>query len=119
MIITKDNIDQFIGGPIMHCYCKGITSIEYIPEGIIELYCHDNQLTSLPDLPEGLLDLDCSNNLLTQLPKLPQSLMVMDCEYNRLSDYPKYTTDEYWWKKHNRLINRSETIKKILNGNRI
>ena len=34
MVITKENIEQYIYGTIMDCSDRGITSIEYLPEGI-------------------------------------------------------------------------------------
>ena len=65
MWITKDNIDKFIKGTTIDCSNKGITRLEYIPDGIRHLYCSNNKLTELPKLPESLKYLSCHNNKLT------------------------------------------------------
>ena len=84
MRVTKDNINKFIEGTRMDCSNKGITNIEYIPDGIKRLYCDNNRLTELPKLPENLIDLHCGDNKLTELPKLPNSLKRLDCRNNNL-----------------------------------
>ena len=66
MHITKDNIGEFIYGSLMDCSDKGITRLEYIPDGIRHLYCEYNQLTELPKLPESLISLYCRNNQLLE-----------------------------------------------------
>ena len=109
MRITKDNINEFIGGTSMDCYSMGITKIEFIPEGIKALFCGDNKLTELPKLPESLIHLYCSNNQLTSLPKIPEHLMYIDCSGNNLPY--EITIDNV--KEHNKLIKRKEILKKI------
>ena len=71
MWITKDNIDRFINmdRTTMDCVDRGITKIEYIPEGITHLFCDRNRLTELPKLPNSLINLCCNDNFLTSLPK--------------------------------------------------
>ena len=64
MHITKDNINEFIKGTRMDCSNKGITRLEYIPDGITSLFCYSNQLTELPKLPESLARLYCGGNQL-------------------------------------------------------
>ena len=65
MWITKDNIDRFINmdRTTMDCVDRGITKIEYIPEGITHLFCDRNRLTELPKLPNSLTYLDFRNKL--------------------------------------------------------
>ena len=109
MHITKDNINQFIDGSSMDCSNKGITHIEYIPDGITHLYCRNNQLTELPKLPESLVDLWCEYNKLTELPKLPESLEYLSCGGNQL---PYIVTIENL-KEHNTLIKRKQILKLI------
>ena len=65
MRITKDNINEFIKGTKLLFYNKGVTKIDYIPEGITDIECWSNQLTKLPKLPNSLIFLDCSDNKLT------------------------------------------------------
>ena len=89
MRITKENIDRFIYGTIMDCSNKGITHIEYIPDGIIHLYCSNNKLTELPKLPESLEYLYCYNN------NLPYEI----------------TLDNL--KEHNTLLKRKQILSKI------
>ena len=117
MVINKHNIHQFIDGKEMDCSYEGITSIEYIPEGITHLYCYNNQLTQLPKLPNSLKRLDCRNNKLTDLPYLPDSLIELYCVNNKLTSSPKHSIDQQWWINHNnrlKIINRSNIIKKLL-----
>ena len=64
MHITKKNINEFIDGSSMDCSNKGITRLEYIPDGITSLWCYNNKLTELPKLPESLEYLDCGGNQL-------------------------------------------------------
>ena len=51
MIITKDNINQFINNndwddkDIMNCGNMGVTKIDYIPDNIKYLDCQYNRLT--------------------------------------------------------------------------
>ena len=98
MRITKYNINEFIEGTIMNCSDKGITHIEYIPDGITDLYCYNNKLTQLltmgdsygiPKLPDSLKSLHCGGNELYSLPKLPDSLIELSCLYNQLTELPK------------------------------
>ena len=89
MHITKENINEFTYGDTMYCSGKGITHIEYIPDGITGLDCHNNQLTKLPKLPDGLIRLNCYVNKLTELPKLPESLTRLFCYVNNLTELPK------------------------------
>ena len=84
MRVTKENINKFIEGSSMDCSNKGITHIEYIPDGIKRLYCYNNKLTELPKLPDGLIRLYCGVNKLTELPKLPESLTDLYCYNNNL-----------------------------------
>ena len=109
MHITKENIHRFIGGTTMDCYNKGITHIDYIPEGITHLYLGKNELTELPKLPDSLTDLYCYDNKLTELPKLPDSLIHLYCQYNNLSY--EVTIDNF--KEHNKLIRRKQILSKI------
>ena len=109
MRVTKSNINQFIEGSSMDCSNKGITHIEYIPDGIKRLYCHSNRLTELPKLPESLIGLYCDNNKLTELPKLPESLEYLTCQYNNLPY--KITIDNL--KQHNKLIKRKQILSRI------
>ena len=109
MWITKDNINEFTYGDTMDCSNKGITHIEYIPDGIKRLYCYDNKLTELPKLPESLISLDCYNNKLTSLPKLPESLEYFSCQYNNLP----YEITLNNLKEHNTLIKRKLILSRI------
>ena len=109
MRITKSNINQFIEGSKMDCSNKGITHIEYIPDGITRLDCNNNQLTELPKLPESLKRLFCNSNRLTELPKLPNSLTGLYCEHNNL---PYKVTSENL-KEHNTLLKRKQILSKI------
>ena len=110
MLITKDNINEFIEGATMNCFNKNITYIEFIPEGIRYLHCGYNKLTELPKLPESLIHLNCYDNKLTSLPKLPESLKCLKC-YNNNLPYEVTTLDSI--KKHNQLIKRKEILSKI------
>ena len=89
MVITKENINKFIEGSSMDCSNKGITHIEYIPDGITRLFCHSNRLTELPKLPESLMGLFCGNN------NLPYKVTL-----NNL-------------KQHNKLTKRKQILSKI------
>ena len=89
MHITKDNIYEFIYGTIMDCSNKGITRLEYIPDGITHLWCENNKLTSIPKLPESLKRLSCEHN------NLPYEI----------------TLDNL--KEHNKLIKRKQILKLI------
>ena len=109
MHITKGNIDRFIEGTEMDCDNKGITKIEFIPDGIRYLYCGSNKLTELPKLPESLLELYCGNNKLTSLPKLPENLVYLNCHNNNLPY--EITIDNI--KEHNKLIKRKKILEKI------
>ena len=110
MIITKDNIDEFIDGTTMYCSNMGITYIDYIPPYLTSLECDNNKLTEIPELTEGLKSLYCSDNQLTSLPKLPESLTYIDCYNNNL---PYIVTIENL-KEHNTLLKRKENIEIIL-----
>ena len=93
MHITKYNINEFINGTIMNCSdndIRGITHIDYIPEGITHLYCNNNELTELPKLPESLECLDCYNN---NLPYIIETMEEI--------------------KKHNTLLKRKNILKRI------
>ena len=109
MQITKDNINEFINGSEMDCSGKGITYIEYIPEGITHLYCFNNKLTELPKLPESLKYLSCYSNKLTSLPRLPESLRNISSFNNNLPY--KVTIDNF--KEYNTLIKRKQILKRI------
>ena len=112
MVINKDNIHKYIkNGSILSCANKGITSIEYIPDYISSIYCKGNKLTQLPKLPNNLRILSCSNNNLTNLPHLPESLEYIYCSHNNLPHIITILDI----KEHNKLLNRSNTIKSILN----
>ena len=89
MIITKDNINEFIEGTKLYFYNKGITHIEYIPDGITRLFCHSNRLTELPKLPESLIHLSCEDN------NLPYEITIDNL------------------KQHNKLIKRKLILKLI------
>ena len=89
MHITKDNIGEFIYGSLMDCSDKGITRLEYIPDGIRHLYCYNNKLTELPKLPEGLV--------------------ILNCEHNKLTY--EITIDNI--KEHNKLLKRKLILKRI------
>ena len=109
MQITKDNINEFINGSEMDCSGKGITHIEYIPEGITHLYFYNNKLTELPKLPESLKSLYCYSNKLTSLPRLPESLRNIASFDNNLP-YP-ITIENL--KEHNTLLKRKQILKRI------
>ena len=109
MRITKENIHEFIEGSSMDCSNKGITHIEYIPDGITRLYCWNNKLTELPKLPESLISLYCGDNKLTELPKLPESLTNLYCQYNNLPY--EITIDNV--KEHNTLLKRKLILSRI------
>ena len=130
MRITKDDIGEFINGSLMDCSNKGITHIEYIPDGITSLFCDYNKLTELTKLPESLEYLDCDYNKLTELPKLPESLTSLYCYNNKLTSIPKLPnslTDLYCYnnnnlpyeitldnlKEHNTLLKRKNILSKI------
>jgi hypothetical protein len=128
MRITKENINEFIDRTRMYCSNKGITKIDYIPEGITHLHLGNNKLTQLlpmgdsygiPKLPNGLTHLYCYNNKLTQLlpmgdsygiPKLPDSLIRLDCGSNNNLPY-KVTINNF--REHNTLLKRKEILSKI------
>ena len=132
MQIDKSNIDQFINGPVMNCSNSGVTEIKFIPESITTLICYNNQLTLLPPLPDGLIELFCEMNQLTELPLLPNSLKYLYCQYNKLTSLPLLPDLDYlyyfnnplinkptgllsnWIKQHNKSINRSNQLKKLL-----
>ena len=111
MHITKDNINEFIDidRKTMDCVGRGITKIEYIPEGITHLFCDRNRLTELPKLPDSLLYLYCYNNKLTEMPKLPHFLKRLYCWNN----YLIYEINIDNLKEHNKLIKRKEILEKI------
>ena len=130
MVITKDNINKFIEGSSMDCSNKGITHIDYIPDGITRLFCQWNRLTELPKLPDGLKYLHCHSNRLTELPKLPESLEYLCCNDNDLTSLPKlpdslmnlycYNNNNLPYeitidniKEHNTLIKRKQILSKI------
>ena len=109
MLVTKENINEFIEGSSMDCPDMDITHIEYIPDGITGLYCWNNKLTELPKLPESLTDLYCSDNKLTELPILPNSLKRLDCRNNNLP----YDITIKNFKEHNTLLKRKLILEKI------
>jgi len=111
MWITKNNIDRFIDidRKTMDCVGRGITKIEYIPDGITHLFCDRNRLTELPKLPDSLLYLYCYNNKLTELPILPESLEYLSCRNNNLP----YKVNILNLKEHNKLIKRKQILEKI------
>ena len=93
-----------------------LTNLPKLPESLKYLDCANNQLTSLPNLPESLINLYCDNNQLTSLPNLPESLINLYCVSNNLPY--EITLDNF--RDHNnrlKLLNRSTTIKKLLNDN--
>ena len=90
MRITKENIHEFIEGSSMDCSNKGITNIEYIPDGITGLNCHSNRLTELPKLPDGLIHLYCEHNN-----NLPYKITIKN------------------FKEHNTLLKRKLILEKI------
>ena len=112
MIIDKSNINQFINGTKMRCSRRGVTSIEFIPDHITELYCYNNKLTELPPLPNGLIHLSCWCNKLTELPLLP-NLEYLYCWDNPLINGPTKPLSN-WIIQHN----RSNRLKQLLNENR-
>ena len=60
------------------CYNK-ITSLDNLPNSLIELYCGKNKITSLDNLPNLLIKLYCSSNKITSLNNLPNSLIKLSC----------------------------------------
>jgi Leucine-rich repeat (LRR) protein len=139
MIISKDNINKFVKGTMMDCSNRGITYIEFIPEGVSLFYCYNNQLTKLPKLPNGITHLYCDNNELTELPILPNSLIGLYCDHNKLTKLPilpENLTSLHCWendlpyrvtlkrfkehdilsiKEHNTFLKRKKIINQILN----
>ena len=118
MIISKDNINKFVKGTMMDCSNKGITYIEFIPEGVSNFDCSNNKLTKLPKLPNRLKAFDCSNNKLTKLPILPENLTSLHCWGN---DLPYLVTlkrfkehDILNIKEHNTFLKRKMILNKIL-----
>ena len=109
MHITKSNINEFIKGKTINCPNKGITHIDFIPDGITRLNCWNNKLTELPKLPDSLTYLDCYNNELTELPKLPESLTGLFCHNNNLPY--KVTLNNL--KQHNKLTKRKQILSRI------
>jgi len=47
------------------------------------LYCGNNKITSLDNLPQGLLELNCSHNQLIHLDNIPLSIEKLWCGGNR------------------------------------
>ena len=109
MRVIKENINKFIKGKTINCPNKGITHIDFIPDGITRLNCWNNKLTELPKLPNSLIGLYCSNNQLTSLPKLPESLEYFSCQYNNLP----YEITLNNLKEHNTLIKRKLILSRI------
>lgn len=139
MIISKDNINKFVKGTMMDCSNRGITYIEFVPEGVSHFYCYNNQLTKLPKLPKGLKAFDCSNNKLTKLPEIPNNVKRFYCDHNKLTELPilpENLTSLHCWendlpyrvtlkrfkehdilsaKEHNTFLKRKKIINQIVN----
>ncbi len=45
------------------------------------LACYNNKITSLDNLPNSLIELYCGNNKITSLYNLPNSLTTLHCGY--------------------------------------
>jgi Leucine-rich repeat (LRR) protein len=78
--VTSINITSNIYGPLdfsrfirlnkLNCkYCY-ITSLDNLPNSLIELNCSENEITSLDNLPNKLTELDCSSNKISSLDNL-------------------------------------------------
>ena len=99
MIITKSNINKFIEGSSMDCSNKGITHIEYIPDGITRLFCYNNKLTSMKGCPNEVDQFIFDYNNLTSLEFSTE--IVNDrfsCTYNKLTSLefgPKKVKGDY------------------------
>ena len=90
MIITKDNIDEFLhfNNRILNITDNtNITAIEYLPESLEVLYCYNTKITELPTLPDSLWALYCYNTRLIKLPKLPKSLEFLYCRGTNLPEW--------------------------------
>ncbi len=99
MIISKDNINKFVKGTMMDCSNRGITYIEFVPEGVSHFYCYNNKLTELPILPENLTSLHCWKN------DLPYRVTL-----KRFKEH-----DILSIKEHNTFLKRKKIINQIVN----
>jgi len=65
-----------------------ITTINYLPPGLLALNCNNNPLIQLPNLPSSLNILHTRNCGLNSLPPLPSTLMELYCDENNLTSLP-------------------------------
>ena len=61
--------------------------------------------------------MDCSEKNITSIEYIPDNITHLYCDNNQLTSYPKHEQDKQWWLNHNKQINRSIVLKKLLNGN--
>ncbi len=88
-IVGSLNFERFTKLKILYCTNNFITSLENLPNSLIELDCDSNEITSLDNLPNSLIELCCYDNQITILDNLPKSLTKLYCDdtiknYNNL-----------------------------------
>ncbi len=71
------NLSRFIYLKKLNCSLNRISSLDNLPNSLIELYCNDNNITNLDNLPNKLKILDCSRNNIRNLNNLPKSIEVL------------------------------------------
>ena len=81
------SMQMFYNLEVLDCGHNNITTIDELPDTLIELNCESNQITDLSNLSKYKIDrLRCSYNKLTSLP--PLTLSILDCSHNNLTDLP-------------------------------
>lgn len=87
MIITKENIEQFLSPTkLVLGVTADVTEIQYIPEDIIIIRADGTRLEKLPRLPETLSFLYCAGTNLKSLPELPDSLTTISTLRTKLPE---------------------------------
>ncbi len=69
----------------LNCGYNKITSLDNLPTSLIKLRCEYNKITSLDNLPTSLIELICNNNKITSLDNLPNSLIKLNCFGNEIT----------------------------------
>lgn len=65
---------------------SNISTIDFIPFGIVQFNCSNNKLTVLPMLSSTLQVLDCSENMICGTIELPEKLTILRCSNNKIDN---------------------------------
>ncbi len=89
-IYFMDILDQFANDVTeINISCKNIEGELDFKKftKLTKLKCNNNMITSLNNLPNSLIELDCDSNEITSLDNLPNSLTKLCCWSNSVKNY--------------------------------